>query len=182
MKKIIKLTAAALVIIVISVIALKKPVMRLIYPDKYSDIIVETANEYSIDPDLLFAVIHTESGFDPDAVSYAGARGLTQITEDTFDWLITKTGEDYTFDDLFDANVSIKYGALFLGMLKNEFTSDREVLAAYHAGRGSVNKWLSDSDYSSDGKTLDTIPISDTAHYVHKVTNAIDKYKSLYDY
>lgn len=182
MKKYIKITAIILIAAVASGLLLKKPVMRLIYPDKYSDKIVAAANEYGIEPNLLFAVIHTESGFDKDAESYAGARGLTQITEDTFDWLLTKTGEDYTFDDLFNADVSIKYGAMFLGLLKTEFVNDRAALAAYHAGRGSVNSWLKNSDYSSDGETLDKIPISDTAHYVSKVTKAIEQYKNLYDY
>lgn len=182
MKKFIKVIAIVLVAVTVSGFLMRKTAMRIIYPDKYSDRVVAAANEYGIEPNLLFAVIHTESGFDPNAESYAGARGLTQITEDTFDWLLTKTGEDYTFDDLFNADISIKYGALFLGLLKTEFGNDRAALAAYHAGRGSVNSWLKNSEYSSDGETLDKIPISDTAHYVNKVTKAINQYENLYDY
>ncbi len=53
-------------------------------------------------------------------------------------------------------------------------------MAAYHAGRGQVNEWLADSSISADGVHLDTIPISDTAHYVDKITKAIDVYKKLY--
>ncbi len=182
MKKIIKKIISVLVIVLIASALLKNPALRIIYPDKYKDEITGAAKEYGIDPALLFAVIRTESGFDPDAVSYLGARGLTQITEDTFDWLLTKTGESYTFDDLYDESVSIKYGALFLGMLTEEFKTDREVLSAYHAGRGNVNSWLNNSQYSSDGRTLDTIPISDTGHYVYKVTKAKAMYDKLYEY
>lgn len=182
MKRVLKKIITAVVIVLIVSAALKNPVLRLIYPDKYRDEVIAAADEYGIDPAMLFAVIKTESGFDPDAVSYLGARGLTQITEETFDWLLTKTGEGYTFDDLFDSSVSIKYGALFLGMLTEEFKTDREVLSAYHAGRGSVNSWLKNSEYSSDGKTLDSIPIRDTGHYVYKVAKAKAMYDKLYDY
>ena len=53
--------------------------------------------------------------------------------------------------------------------------------AAKTAGRGQVNEWLADKEYSSDGVHLDVIPISDTAHYVNKIDRAMDTYKKLYD-
>lgn len=152
-----------------------------LYPKKYSEYVEKYAAEYEIDRYLLYSVMRTESSFDPQAVSSAGARGLTQITEDTFDWLLTKTGEDYTFDDLFTPEISIKYSALFLSILQKEYGVTETVIAAYHAGMGNVSSWLADSRYSVDGQHLDTTPISDTNHYINKVVSAMDKYYEIYE-
>ena len=59
--------------------------MKQAYPLKYRDIIETQAEKYSIDPAFLYGMIRTESNFNPDAESSAGARGLMQITEVTFD-------------------------------------------------------------------------------------------------
>ena len=76
----------------------------------------------------------------------------------------------------------MRYGALFYSMLLSEFGGDtRTAVAAYHAGRGQVNAWLRDTQYSSDGKTLEIIPSRDTNHYVYKVTKAINIYNNLYE-
>ncbi|MCD7774803.1 MAG: lytic transglycosylase domain-containing protein [Clostridiales bacterium] len=152
----------------------------VLYPKTYSEYVEKYAAEYDVSETLLYAVIRTESGFDPESVSSAGARGLTQITEDTFEWLLTKTGDDFTFDDLFNPEVSIKYGAYFLSILANEYTVTETAVAAYHAGMGNVSSWLANSEYSEDGITLKVIPISDTDHYVNKVMSAIEKYEQIY--
>ena len=58
------------------------------YPLKYQEYVEQYAEEFGIDKYLLYAFIKTESSFEPDAISDAGAIGLTQITEETFAWLI----------------------------------------------------------------------------------------------
>ncbi len=157
-----------------------KTVIKTFYPLAYSDLVEKYAAEYGIDRILLYSVIKTESSFEPDAVSYANAIGLTQITEETFDWIKSKIGGDEQFNDLFTEEVSIRYGAFLLSYLVDEFENTETALAAYHAGRGRVNEWLSDPAISPDGKTLSQIPIDDTAHYVRKVTRAMNIYKNLY--
>lgn len=156
-------------------------VSEYLYPKKYSEYVEKYASEYEISENLLYAVIHTESSFDPQAVSSVGARGLTQITEDTFDWLLTKTNEAYAFDDLFTPEISIKYGALFLSILQEEYIITETVIAAYHAGMGNVSSWLNDTRYSDDGQHLKTTPISDTNHYINKVVSAMDRYYDIYN-
>ena len=127
-------------------------------------------------------MIKTESGFDPNAVSNVGARGLMQIMEETFDWLKFKMGDEETqYIEMFDPKTNIKFGCYLLGYLYNEFGSVETAMAAYHAGRGQVNEWLADKSISSDGRNLDTIPIKDTAHYVSKIVSAMEIYKKLYD-
>lgn len=154
------------------------------HPLKYQDYISKYSKEYNVPSDLLFATIKVESSFNPNAESNAGALGLTQITPDTFDWLKTKTGEEYEFEDLKRPEISIKYCAVFYSILLEEFGNAETIetaIAAYHAGMNKVNTWLENPEYSADGVTLTKIPSKATAHYVNKVTNAINVYNSLYE-
>jgi len=128
---------------------------------------------------LMLALIRTESSFRPDAVSSAGALGLTQIMPDTFDWLQTRTGSNLPPEALFEPEVSIRYGVLFLHMLLEEFSEIEVAVAAYHAGRTRVNQWLHDPEVSPDGRTLAHVPTPQTRHYVYKVMRAYERYQRI---
>ncbi|NLA76926.1 MAG: lytic transglycosylase domain-containing protein [Clostridiales bacterium] len=155
---------------------------KTMYPVKYDTLVEKYAKEYELPVALVYAVIRTESSFNPEAVSSANARGLMQITPDTFDWLQTKTGDKgLEQSELYKPETAIRYGTFFLRYLLNEFEVTETALAAYHAGRGRVNGWLDDSEYSDDGKTLKKIPYADTASYVATVTAAMEKYEKIYD-
>ena len=165
------------VIIIVNSISL---VMQTVYPRGFSDIVEEKAEKYKLDVALLYALIETESGFDENAVSSVGAKGLTQITPDTFEWLQMKKGESYAVDALLTPEISIDYGAYFLSILIEEFGDTKTALAAYHAGRGIVNEWLDDKRYSNDGKTLENIPYEDTDAYTNQVLKVRERYCDLY--
>jgi len=152
---------------------------ELFYPLHYFELIDGTAQEHGLDTALLMGLVFTESSFDPQAVSSVGARGLTQIMPETFEWLLGKTGESLSLDALFEPEISLRYGALLLRLLLDEFTLPETALAAYHAGRGRVNQWLRDPSLSPDGRTLAHIPSNDTRHYVNKVMKAYAKYGQL---
>lgn len=156
--------------------------LRLAYPQKYRAQVLQASAEYQVPPALLFAVIRTESSFRPAAVSSAGAQGLTQITPETFEWLCYKSGEDPAVFSLFDPETSIRFGAYFLHLLLMEFSEPATALAAYHAGRGRVNSWLTDPACSADGVHLHSIPVRETAHYVQKVEHAQRVYTNLYNF
>lgn len=152
------------------------------HPLKYQSYVEKYSAQNGIDKYFAYAVIKTESGFKTDAVSNVGARGLMQIMEETFDWIKYKRDDDdAVYSDMFNAQKNIDYGCWLLGYLYDEFGTIETAAAAYHAGRGTVNEWLSDKRYSSDGVHLINIPTSDTAHYVDKITNAYKTYKKLYD-
>lgn len=156
--------------------------IRETHPIGYGSYVEKYSAEYRIDKYLVYAVIKTESGYDHRAVSNVGARGLMQIMEDTFDWIKFRMGDEETeYSDMFDPETNIRYGCFLLGFLYEEFGNIDAAMAAYHAGRGAVNSWLSDSEYSRDGVHLDKIPIRDTAHYVDKINTAMQTYIGLYD-
>ncbi len=155
-------------------------ILRVLYPTSYGDFVEFYAKENNLSPSFVFAVIECESGFDKNAVSSVGARGLMQIMPETFQWLQTKTGEALSDDKLFDPQTSVKYGCLFYGILMREFADEATAVAAYHAGMGNVQKWLKDERYSPDGKVLSDIPFPSTKSYVNKVIKTKIIYEKLY--
>ncbi len=156
---------------------------RCAYPQKYGELVEQYARENDLDPALVYAVIRTESGFDPLAESSVGARGLMQMTPDTFHWVRYRLGETGAAspDLLFEPEENIKYGCANLRLLIEEFGSVENALAAYHAGWGSVSRWLADERYSQDGQTIVHIPFADTDAYVTKVLETVQIYQRLYE-
>ena len=156
---------------------------KYIYPLEYSSYVETAASETGLDKYLIYAVIKTESGFNNQAESGVGARGLMQLMEDAFDWVKFRMGDerDIDYDDMYDPQYNIEYGSFLIKLLYEEYGDEKTALAAYHSGRGSVNEWLKDKKYSSDGKTLDNITSSVTEHYVNKVMTAYEGYTNLYE-
>ncbi len=161
---------------------LKFKVLSLFYPQTYSEEVQASAKEFSVDENLIYAVIYTESGFRADAESGAGAVGLMQLMPETFTWLQERLDGEvvYSEDALKTPSVNIRYGTYFLSYLLEQYSDVPTALAAYNAGTTNVDRWLSDSAYSSDGKTLDDIPYDETRNYVKKVTDVRKKYENIY--
>ena len=78
----------------------RRQVDTMEYPCRYNEYVEYYAGKYNIDPLILYSFIRTESNFNPNAQSNVGARGLMQITEETFDWIKLKIApsEDLIFD------------------------------------------------------------------------------------
>ena len=148
--------------------------MKSFYPIKYKTEVEDASSNYGIEKELIYAIIKCESGFDREAHSHANAIGLMQITPDTFKWLQLYTREK-------GLNVeSIKYGTLFISLLRRQYKNDEAVLSAYNAGDTVVKRWMADKNISSDGKNLDVIPYKETRDYVRRVISAKKFYKKLY--
>jgi soluble lytic murein transglycosylase-like protein len=91
----------------------------------------EAAGRYDVDPDLIAAVIMTESQFNPSAVSKKGAKGLMQIMPVTADALDLK--------DIYSPEENIQAGTRHLSRLLSKLDGDvRLALAAYNAGLQKV--------------------------------------------
>jgi soluble lytic murein transglycosylase-like protein len=90
----------------------------------------EAAQEAGVPPALFQALVETESGFNPNAVSSAGAMGLTQ--------LMPGTAQALGVQNPFNPQENLAGGARYLASLLNEFHSVPLALAAYNAGPGAV--------------------------------------------
>ena len=91
-RRIAIIVVAALVLVaavVLSTLALRAA-RRASYPLVYMDEVTAAAEKYDLPVSLVMGVIHTESSFNENAVSPAGAMGLMQIMPDTGAWLASK--------------------------------------------------------------------------------------------
>lgn len=189
MNKILKSVIPIILIIAFLVLAgflmnrSAKLLEKAAFPLDYREIVEEKSGEYGVPLSVTFAVIRTESGFDPNAESYAGARGLMQITEVAFDWISKlRKIDDKTFDSMYDPETNIDYGVWFLAHLYEEFGDWETVYVAYNAGHNAARRWLSDEENSSDGVSFDVIPNKTAAHYCEKVSTFRKGYIEAYGF
>lgn len=150
------------------------------YPLKYADIVNKYAGEYELPPELIYAVIKTESNFNEKAVSHAGAKGLMQLMDETNEWIASLLRENVHEEDCFHPETNIRRGVYLLSYLMRQFDSTESAVAAYNAGIGRVSGWLKNPEYSTDGRTLSHIPIGETDAYVKRVMEIMIKYNELY--
>jgi soluble lytic murein transglycosylase len=108
--------------------------------------IVREARANGLDPLLVLAVIHCESGYDAFAVSPVGAMGLMQVMPDTGGWLLSRRGlELRRRTNLFDVELNVEIGVGYLSELIRDFGSIERALVAYNAGPGAAEKILARS-------------------------------------
>ena len=101
-------------------------------PAAYRPAVEAAAARYELSPAFLDAVARAESGYDPDAVSPAGAIGVMQ--------LMPATARDLGVDPR-DPRQNILGGAAYLRLLLDRFDGDIDrTLAAYNAGPGAVER------------------------------------------
>ncbi len=160
----------------------KSMLLKYFYPIEYSEYVEEYSAEYNLDKYLVYAVIQTESKFDPDAVSEAGAVGLMQLMEETANECNEKEDFGYTIpEDLKDPEKNIRMGCYYLSRLLKIFDEDKELaLFAYNGGIGNVEKWLDDEEYADGKGGLDISPYQETNDYVDKVLRSYKRYREIY--
>jgi soluble lytic murein transglycosylase-like protein len=118
----------------------------------FGGIIYDEAIKNDLSPELLAAVVHTESQFVPTARSNRGAVGLMQLVPRTGHWLGA--------DNLSDPAQNIQAGAKYLRYLTDRFAGDQQkALAAYNAGEGNVRRFHG------------IPPFRETQNYVQRVRN-----------
>jgi soluble lytic murein transglycosylase-like protein len=100
---------------------------------RFDPLIESAAEAAAVEPELLRAVIAVESGFDPRALSKAGAAGLMQ--------LMPETARRYGVSDRFDPRQNVHAGARHLKALIERYGNDVKLaLAAYNAGEPAVDR------------------------------------------
>jgi len=100
----------------------------------FGSVIYTEAKKNNLPPELVAAVVHTESKFNPTARSRVGAIGLMQ--------LVPRTGRWMGASNLLDPVQNIQAGAKYLKYLSDQFGGDQQkVVAAYNAGPGNVQRF-----------------------------------------
>lgn len=123
----------------------------------YDGMIVAAALRHGVDPALMKAMMHTESGFNPMARSPVGAQGLMQ--------LMPATARRFGVANAWNPAENIEGAAKYLKFLTGRFGNIQHVIASYNAGEGNVTKYGG------------IPPFRETRDYVQRV---LSRYNNLY--
>jgi len=172
--------------------------------DRYKNDVLRQAKRHNLPPSLVFAVIHTESNFNPKARSHIPAYGLMQLVpksgaRDAYRY-IYKKDKLLRGGYLYNPENNIELGCAYLGKLKNVYfkgINDEEstyhcVISAYNTGPGNVAKaFTGTTKLKPTIKKVNTmsskkvyselrrkLPYKETRDYLSKVTNRMPYYNS----
>ena len=104
--------------------------------------IVAKSQQYGVSPFLVLSLIDVESGFQPGAVSRRGAVGLMQLLPTTAEEVALSTGMIWYPGLLQDPKANIELGLRYMAKLKQQFSSEAEVLTAYNIGPAALKEKL----------------------------------------
>lgn len=162
---------------------------------KYADIVQRASRKYDIPEDLIYAIIKTESSFNPYAVSWANAYGLMQVVpktagRDVFKLVKKRSGEP-TPEYLFNPENNIDTGTAYFYILKNRYLKDvnhptsleYSMISAYNGGTGGVLNTFNRNDRKRAMNDLNSLqpnqvywaltkkhPNAEARRYLEKVT------------
>ncbi|MEF1285250.1 membrane-bound lytic murein transglycosylase MltC [Vibrio sp. M250220] len=162
---------------------------------KYADIVQRASRKYDIPEDLIYAIIKTESSFNPYAVSWANAYGLMQVVpktagRDVFKLVKKRSGEP-TPEYLFNPENNIDTGTAYFYILKNRYLKDvnhptsleYSMISAYNGGTGGVLNTFNRNDRKRAMNNLNSLqpnqvywaltkkhPNAEARRYLEKVT------------
>lgn len=163
------------------------------------------ASKFDINPALVYAVMETESGFNPKAVSRSNAIGLMQLKpeaagKDVYQYVDGKAGQPSKWD-LFDSEKNIRMGIAYLSLLKHDYLStirndkikQMVTISSYNGGMKTVlglfgktpQKAIDRLNRLSPKQVYRTLRYQhqsdETRRYLDKVLQAESRYKSLLD-
>jgi soluble lytic murein transglycosylase-like protein len=127
-------------------------------PAEFEQLIKTCSDKYGVNPCLVKAVIHAESGYNPNAVSSKGAGGLMQ--------LMPATAKSLKVADRFNPKDNVEGGVKYLRFLLDTFRGDVSLaVAAYNAGLNKVAKYGG------------IPPYNETRTYVNRVLSYMKSYQ-----
>ncbi len=156
--------------------------ITIFYPMPHQDLVVSYAENYDIDPLLVFSLIKVESRFSTVATSSSGAQGLMQLMPDTARWAANQLRiEEFDDTKLVDPETNIKLGCWYISDLSREFDGRLPlVIAAYNAGRGNVREWLLVGIWDGTLENVQKVPFPETRNHIRKVLNEYEIYRMIY--
>ncbi len=148
----------------------ERAIVRLAYPDRYGAEVRAAAAPFAWPWRAFHALTREESLFNVRVVSHAGAKGLAQLMPGTATEVAKSLG--IPTGDLFDPAVNARLGATYLDTMIRRY---RGVLplafAAYNAGPGRVDQWLTERGALPLDEWVERIPFRETRGYVKRVSS-----------
>ena len=153
--------------------------LELLYPRPWLETVSKYAAEYRLPECLLYALIRSESFFQPQVVSGAGAVGLTQLMPATAADIARKLKmTDYS---LTDPEINIRFGAYYLAeMIRRSDNRIMPACFAYNAGISRVRGWQKKAQGLPEDLFLESLEYAETRDYGRKLLSAAAVYGALY--
>lgn len=153
-----------------------------LYPLSNWETIKQESRAHSLDPYTVAGLIRQESIFDPRAKSHADAYGLMQLLLDT----AQRTARKYNLSvpasvsELYDPRLNIRIGTAYLRDQLDRFGRIEYVAAAYNAGPGRAERWMTELPHDID-EWAEAVPFKETRTYIQGVVRNGMQYRRLYD-
>jgi soluble lytic murein transglycosylase len=161
--------------------------MQLLYPRPFLEIVEDNARKTDIPAEVLFGLIRTESVFDPEAYSSAGALGLSQLmpatAEDEARRIFRNGGPNYGTRqtiEVFNPSVNVHIGSSYLEYLMPQVENTLFALMAYNGGIGRVKRWRNASPDLPADLFAETVELTETREYGKRVISSAAVYGYLY--
>ncbi|MFV8750687.1 transglycosylase SLT domain-containing protein [Nannocystaceae bacterium ST9] len=162
----------------------RRVLWELAHPAPFRSLVDQGEHEHGVPALLTFAIMQTESRFDPGATSFAGARGLIQLMPGTAETVATKAGLDVDADDLYDPATNLALGQRYLAGLTarwgNVDGAPAMAVPSYNAGPGRTDEWLQLRGNWDLDLFVESIPFDETRHYTQSVLGRWAAYRWLY--
>jgi soluble lytic murein transglycosylase len=153
--------------------------LALKYPLPFRDIVLKNAETSKVSPQLVYAVIRSESSFSPVAVSPVGAVGLMQLMPATAGQIEGKA--TVARDRLTQPGLNINYGVRHFKDMLGQYNGDMiSTIASYNAGGTAVNRWKKEFAGMPPAEFVEQIPYGETREYVKQVLASSAIYSRLY--
>jgi len=155
-------------------------VWKVLFPFPYEATVRREADRNEFDPMFAAGLIRQESTFQADAVSHANAIGLMQILPKTGRLLAKQRKVHYTNASLYDPNINIELGMLYIAELTKATGGPEYAAAAYNAGEDRIALWKSERNYEEVPELVESIPFTETREYVQIVCRNAVVYRQIY--
>lgn len=159
--------------------------LNLVFPRNFSDHMKKVCEEFNIPQYEFYALVRSESFFDPRVKSSAQAKGLSQLMDTTAGDVARKL--KVTEYNLSDPYTNLRFGAYYFAELKSRLSgSTLLALFSYNAGIKRVRNWIKESERETGFANLpmdiflETLPFAETREYGRKNISAAIIYATLY--
>ncbi|NLB83721.1 MAG: transglycosylase SLT domain-containing protein [Synergistaceae bacterium] len=158
--------------------AFYREAMEFLYPRPFRDTVKRSAERFSVEDNLVWAIMRQESAFNPTVTSWAGAAGLMQLMPGTAAGEAKSLGmKKYS---LYSPEDNITMGTAHIARLLKSFSRAEHAVAAYNAGGGSARRWLDGRKDLPLDEWIEAVAYEETNDYVQKVMANLAVYRALY--
>lgn len=161
--------------------SLPEEARRLYYPLDYQETIRKWAEANRLPPYVVAGMIRQESGFDVNAVSSAGARGLMQLMPSTAKELAHRFGVPFSHERMSEPAFNLQLGTSYFRQVMSMFDDNLELaLAGYNGGPFRIKRLWHEAGSGEVDRFLEGLDIEESKIYVKRILVLSDSYRQLY--